>query len=137
MSDDHGGCGEGVDGYVHYKQAFDATQKGGGGMPPRGSGDNCFTITIAIIYVGLICIAGGICVVLFPATLCMAADGDASAGYLLPGLAAAIGLCALMRWKYKNAETDENRRKWKRYAFYFALFMLADAIISMLVLRGM
>lgn len=41
MSDDYGFYGKGLDGYVHYKQAFDESQKGSsGGGPKKGNNNN-------------------------------------------------------------------------------------------------
>ena len=48
MSDDYGPYGTGLDGYVHYTQAVDESQKGGGGGGPSSNG-GCLTSVISVM----------------------------------------------------------------------------------------
>lgn len=50
MSDDFGPYGKGLDGYVHYMQSFNETQKRGGGGGQRPSSSNgCFTSILLVL----------------------------------------------------------------------------------------
>lgn len=61
MSDDFGFYGNGLSGYVHYKQAVDRTVKGGGGgKRPHTNGSGCLTLIIAAVVVAYILFSGTI-----------------------------------------------------------------------------
>ena len=49
MSGDFGPYGKGLDGYVHYMQAFNETQKGGGGGRKPSSNSGCLTLIIFVL----------------------------------------------------------------------------------------
>ena len=49
MSDDYGPYGSGLDGYVHYAQAVDESQKGGGGGGGTSSNGGCLTSVISVM----------------------------------------------------------------------------------------
>jgi hypothetical protein len=49
MSKDFGYFGKGIDGYVHYMQAFDESNKGGGGGKKPTSGSGCLTALIQVV----------------------------------------------------------------------------------------
>lgn len=57
MADDYGFYGREIDGYVHYNQAFNESQKSGAGGPNPSSSSGCLTsigITMAAIFGSLI-----------------------------------------------------------------------------------
>lgn len=51
MSDDYGPYGTGFDGYSHYMQAVDESQKGGGGGGGRGPSSNtgCLSFVLYVL----------------------------------------------------------------------------------------
>ena len=49
MSGDFGPYGKGLDGYVHYTQAFNEAQKGGGGGRKPPSNGGCLTSIILVL----------------------------------------------------------------------------------------
>ena len=49
ISDDYGPYGSGLDGYVHYTQAVDESQKGGGGGRGPSSNGGCLTSIISVM----------------------------------------------------------------------------------------
>ena len=49
MSEDYGPYGSGLDGYVHYMQAVDESQKGGGGGRGPSSNGGCLTSAISVM----------------------------------------------------------------------------------------
>lgn len=46
MSKDFGYFGNGIDGYVHYMQTFNESNKGGGGGKKPSSGSGCLTALV-------------------------------------------------------------------------------------------
>ncbi len=52
MSDDYGYFGKDLDGYVHYKQAFDRNfPPGGGDKKPSGGKDGCLTAILIVLFI--------------------------------------------------------------------------------------
>ncbi|MEG1437423.1 MAG: HFLK protein [Oscillospiraceae bacterium] len=54
--DDFGYFGNGIDGYVHYNQAFDRNFKGGGGGGNGGGGSGCLTAFLPILAICILAI---------------------------------------------------------------------------------
>lgn len=55
-NDDYGHFGKGTEGYIHYMQAFNETQKGGGGRKPSQN-SGCLTTIISVITIMFIAVA--------------------------------------------------------------------------------